>query len=428
VKAALRWMVSNLPLMVLALIMATLAWVVAAEEADPTRTDRYPQRIPVTLSGLPEGMIIVGEEPDEQVQITMRAPDSVWRSIRADDFSVTADLTGLEPGTHEVPIEVSLRKQPVSLTWEPEYLTLELASWAERSVPVHLQVEGEPATGYQPGAPVVVPRQVTVSGPSTYVSRVVEAAAQVSVQDADADVEDRFSLQPLDSEGQPVANVSLDPAVIDIRVPIELSGFYRPLTVRVVYEGHPASGYRITYISIEPSTVTVRALPEVIEALPGYVETEPISVENAKTDIVRQPQLDIPPNVVVVSGQPVTVTVFIEAIQSSLTMEITPTLQGLGAGLTATVSLEAVEVFLSGPLAQLEEMETDDVQVILDLFELEPDTYQIEPQVIAPEDVTVQSVLPATVQVEIFDIPTPTPTPISPPSPLPTPTEESNED
>lgn len=422
-KAALRWIASNLPLMILAFVLATLAWVVAAEEADPTRTEPYPHEIPVTPFGLSEGMVVVGEL-DESVLVTVRAPESVWRSIGTNDFSAIVDLTGMEAGTYEVPIEVNLREQPSNLTWKPGYLTLELARWAEQSVPVRVPIDGEPALGYLMRAPTAVPRQVMVSGPSTYVAQVVEAATPVSVQDANVTIEGEFSLQALDSAGQPVPHVTLIPAVVNVRVPIELSGYYSPLTVRVVYEGSPAFGYHITYISVEPSTVTVRGAPDAIAALPGYIETEPVDVEGAQADIVRQPTLDVPSSVVIVSGQPVTVTVFIEAIQSSLTMEITPTLQGLEPGLTATVSPDTVEVFLSGPLAQLETLEADDVRVVLDLFGRRRGTYQIEPQIVVPEGVTAQSILPATVQVEILTAPTPGPTPTSSSSPIPTPTED----
>ena len=51
VKATLRWMAGNLPLMILALILAILAWVVAVEEGDPTVEERYPQPIPVRPAG-----------------------------------------------------------------------------------------------------------------------------------------------------------------------------------------------------------------------------------------------------------------------------------------------------------------------------------------------------------------------------------------
>jgi len=406
VKAALRWLASNVPLMVLALVLAALAWVVAVEEEDPTREERYPQAIPITPSGLPEGMLIVGGF-DERVQVTVRAPESVWSSL---NFTVTVDLTGLDAGSHRVPVQVTLNEHPSRVVLiEPEYVTLELEHEVGRTVPVRVQVEGEPTLGYLMRTMTVIPAQVTVSGPSTYVARVVEAVTQVSVQDANADVEGEFQLQPQDSEGQVVPYVTLSRERVSVRIPLELSVYYRPLVVKVTLEGQIASGYRITDISVEPPSVTVFGVPTVIAALPGYIETEPIGLEGAQADVVERPALNVPPNISVVMDEQPVVKVSIEAIQSSLTVEITPEIQGLEPGLTATVSPGTVEVILSGPLPLLEALEADDVRVVLDLFNLSRETHQIEPQIVVPEGVTAQSILPATVQVEILIAPTPTP-------------------
>jgi len=412
VKAILRWVGGNLPLMVLALILALLAWFVAVEEGDPTLEERYPQSIQVTPSEPPEGMVIVGKF-DKRVQVTIRAPESVLKTIVVDDFTVTVDLTDLDAGVHEVPVQVMLDKYPLWVTLvEPEYVTLELEPRAEISVLVRVQIEGEPTLGYLMRAPTIIPRQVTVSGPSTYVTSVVEAVTLISVQDADADIiEDELPLQLQDDEGQPVPYVTFTPEVVNVRIPIELSGYYRPLAAKVILEGQIAPGYRITDISVEPPTVTVFGAPDIIAALPGYIETGPINVEGAQADVIERPALNVPPDVAVVLGQqPVEVRVSIEAIQSSLTVEITPEIQGLGPGITTTVSPETVEVILSGPLPLLETLEADDVRVVLDLFGLPLGTHQIEPQVMVPEGMTAQSVLPATVQADIFSVPPPTPT------------------
>lgn len=409
-KAALRWTASNVPLMVLALVLATLASVVAVEEGDPTLEERYPQAIPVTLSEQPEGMVIVGEFV-EYVQVTVRAPESVWRSLTLDDFTATVDLTHLSTGVHSVPVQATLNKHPSRMILvDPEYITMELEPGAEHSVPVRVQVEGKPALGYLMQTPAIVPHQVTVSGPSTYVTQVVEAVTQISVQDANADIEGEFQLQIQDGEGQPVPHVTLAPEAVNVRIPIELSGYYRSLAVKVVLEGDIAPGYFNPSISVEPPSVTVFGAPDVITALPGFIETEPIDVEGAQANVIVRPALNVPPNVAVVSGQQVEVIVSIEAIQSSLTVEIAPELQGLEPGLTATISPETVEVILSGPLPLLDALEADDVRVVLDLFDLPHGTHQIEPQIVVPEGVTAQSILPPTVQVEIFVPLTPTPT------------------
>jgi YbbR domain-containing protein len=410
VRTAVRWIASNVALMVLALVLASLAWIVAVEQEDPTLEGGYTQTIPVVLSEPPEGMVLVGEF-DEQVQVTVRAPTSVWSTLEVDDFTVTADMEGLEAGIHKVPVEVTLDKPPSRVVLvEPQYVTLELEPEAERTVPIRVQVKGEPPLGYLMRTPIVMPSQVTISGPSTYVAQVVEAVTQVSVQDADAEVEGEFRLQPQDSEGQPVPYVTLAVDKVNVRVPIELSVYYRPLAIKVILEGRLASGYRITEVSVEPPSVTVFGVPDVTAALPGFIETEPINVEGAQADVVARPALSVPPNVSIIMDEQPVVQVSIEAIQSSITVVITPTIQSMEPGFTATVSPDTVEVILSGPLPLLDSLEANDVRIVLDLFRLPQGTHQIEPQMVVPEGVIAQSVNPATVQVEILPGPTPTST------------------
>jgi hypothetical protein len=110
-----------------------------------------------------------------------------------------------------------------------------------------------------------------------------------------------------------------------------------------------------------------------------------------------------------VPGEEVEVRVFVEAIESSLTITSTPQVQGLGFGYTTTVSPDVVEVILSGPLPKLESLGPNDVRVVLDLFEYPLGTHQIVPEVVTPEEITPQSVIPETVQVRIAETPTPTP-------------------
>jgi len=405
VKAAIRWIASNAALMILALALSALAWVVAVEEEDPSLEERYPQAIPIAPPEPPAGMIIVGEF-DEYVQVTVRAPESIWRELTLDDFTATVDLADLDPGVHQVPVKVDLHKDLARrVLVEPEQVTIELEHKTELVMPVRVQVNGEPVLGYIRQPMSVDARQVTVSGPDSFVTQVLTVATQISVQDANADIEGEYQLQPLGADGNSVPHVTLAPEKINVRIPVELSSYYRSLAVKVVLEGNIAPGYFNPSIAIEPPAVTVFGNPSVIAALPGFIETEPIDVEGAYANVIVRPALTVPPNVAVVSGQQVEVSILIEPIQSSSTVEVTPEIQGLEPGFTTTVSPETVEVILSGPLPLLETLAADDVRVILDLFGLEPGTHQVEPQVVVPEGTTAQSILPPTVQVEILTAP-----------------------
>jgi YbbR domain-containing protein len=396
--------------MVMAVILAALAWFVALDNADPTVERRFPQPIPIAFAGPAEDMIVVGTS-EERVQVTVRTTQSVWTSLDAEDFDVTADLTSLNTGLHEVPVSISLAREPSKIvTVDPATVVVELDSRADRTVPIRIATEGKPALGYIPRARILDPRDVTVQGPTSYVTKVVEAFATLSIEDAEEDVEETLRLQPRDSEGNTVPYVSLTPETADVLIPIEPSGYHSSLAVKAVLTGEVSSGYRVTDISIDPPTVTVFGNPDDLAALEqGFIETKPVNVDGAQSDVIVRPGLNVPPKVTVVPGEEVEVRVFVEAIQSSLTVTSTPEIQGLQPGYTATVSPDIVQVILNGPLPKLDSLDSDDVRVVLDLFDYPLGTHQIVPQVVTPEEITPQSLIPETVQVRIAESPTPTP-------------------
>jgi YbbR domain-containing protein len=74
---------------------------------------------------------------------------------------------------------------------------------------------------------------------------------------------------------------------------------------------------------------------------------------------------------------------------------------GLSPGLQAQLSPSTVDVILAGPLAVLNSLEPFNVHIRIDLTGRIAGTYQLTPIVIVPEGVTVQSILPGTVEVTI---------------------------
>ncbi|MFW6082729.1 MAG: YbbR-like domain-containing protein [Chloroflexota bacterium] len=424
----LRWVVSNLPLMFMALLLAVLAWVVALEQSDPTTERVFPRSIPVSLTGLADDMLVVGSF-DESVQVTLRTTQSVWDDLTVDDFEATADASELGPGAHELAVDVELDEELARiLEVDPNTVTLELDARSSRVVPVRIDIQGEPAVGYVSRDATVEPRDVTVQGPTSYVTQVVEAFGSLSIRGVNQPIEEAVSVQPRDDEGNVVSEVALTPDSVDVHITIEPSGYHRALAVKAVLTGEVASGYRITDIGIEPPTITVFGSPADLALQEGFIETKPINVEGAQEDVVTRPGLRVPSEVTVVPGQEVTVRVAIEAIQSSLTITSTPQIQGLEPGYTYTLSPNVVQVILSGPLAKLEALGREDVRLVLELFELTEGTHQLEPEIIVPNSITPQSIIPATIQVRLTKQPTPTVSSGSPVTPTATVTTSATDE
>ncbi len=157
--------------------------------------------------------------------------------------------------------------------------------------------------------------------------------------------------------------------------------------------------------------------PELVNALPGVVETQPLSLDDRKEDISTRLSLNLPENITVVGAQTVQVQVSISPIQTSVTLLNQPiNVNGLEGGLAAQVFPETVDVIFSGPLPILDALTSADVTVSVDVQGLEIGTYQLEPDVdVAVENVLVQSKLPGTVEVVIAPPVTPTITPFPTP-------------
>ncbi|MBO4725570.1 MAG: hypothetical protein J5622_03595, partial [Firmicutes bacterium] len=73
----------------------------------------------IELRGTPEGATAFIDETLESVKLTVRGTDALVQSASASDFVISADLTGLEPGAHEVALSKEYIKSFTSVEMEP---------------------------------------------------------------------------------------------------------------------------------------------------------------------------------------------------------------------------------------------------------------------------------------------------------------------
>jgi YbbR domain-containing protein len=263
----------------------------------------------------------------------------------------------------------------------------------------------------------ISPETIDARGPEPIVTQAVSATGSIDIGGVREDYVEKVRVAAMDADGELVPGLELSPSQVDVRVGVRKRLGYKP-DVEVVPDlrGEPASGYRLGSVSVEPQTVTLVGLPSVLDALPGFVETMPISVAGATADLVQRTTLTLPPGVVISGANVVLVTVEVLAIESSRAMTATVEIQGVQPGWMATASPSEVDVILEGPDAILSTMSPQDLQVIVNVFGFGAGTHRLEPDVLAPEGVTVVSVIPETVEVVIVLIPTPTPTDVIPPT------------
>ncbi|HAF62568.1 MAG TPA: hypothetical protein DCK95_09630 [Anaerolineaceae bacterium] len=407
-------LVKNLPTFLTALLLAITIWIMAVNSNDPGDKRTFPQGIPVEVIGQNEDLVITNEMPS-QVTVSLSSPVSMWETLTDSPELIRAyiDLGGLQEGSHELKVQVEVDARPVKVeTIAPSEIQVTLEPLYSKYFEIQLIQPSQPAVGYELGNPEMNQTHATVSGPASRMADVVEVRAILDVSQANQDIDRDITLAAYDTNGVVVEGVTIEPAQVHVSMPITQRGGYRTVIVKAVLTGQVASGYRLTNYSVSPLTVTVySADQQIVNDLPGYVETQPLNITGADKDITESLPLNLPAGVSVVGESTIKIALTVSAIQGSITINnSTIELVGLNPEYMVTISPETVDVILSGPLPTLDDLNVGDVRVILDLSELAPGTYQLNPRVeLDIPDLLVESILPETVEVVISIPPTATP-------------------
>ncbi|MCL4394133.1 MAG: CdaR family protein [Chloroflexi bacterium] len=405
-----RSLASQLGSMIIALVLAATVWVVATGEENPSREAFFPDPLTVEFVNVPDGMMVYKNSPTT-VSVKLRAPQASWDQLRPGSFHVVADLSSLEAGDRKVKLKVEVDDTRVSVTdIEPtDTVDVQLEKVISRQLDVRSEVLDVAPTGYVSRSPIVTPAQVTVTGPEILVNRVNEVVADVYLREAKTSIDREVTAVPRDSQGNTLQDLTVSPAIVDVKVQVDQRVGFKDVSIRTVLKGAPAPGYWVSNITVNPSSATIVGSPDTLGKIAGFVETAPIDITGATADVGRVAALSLPQGVSILNNEGITVQVSITPILGGQTIKRQVTIQGLARGLTATASPDSVDVILSGPVPSLQSLAPEDVQVVVDGSTLTPGTSIQKPKVISlPESLRVQSIVPDSVQVTVSGVVTPT--------------------
>ncbi|MGQ9554054.1 MAG: CdaR family protein [Anaerolineae bacterium] len=407
----MRKLVNTVGSLLLALVLALIVWVGATSAENPITTGWYQGQIPIRVQGQPQDTVIVtAMEAYAQARIT--APQDYWDTIRVSDFDAYVDLSQVSIGSNvNVPVTVKVLKRGIRLSsFKPASVTVRLEQYVTKEVPVHANIIDDPALGYVARSPIVEPTTVTVGGPAPAVAQVEYVSVDIWLRGSQVNIERNIAATPMDRDDSQVSDVAVMPPLVNVKVELAQRANFKPsVPIRAQLQGDLAPLYWISNITVKPASVTLVGLPSALEQIPGFVETEPVNIDKATAPISQRVALKLPPGVSVMpesaqeeASQMVQVDVSVQPVTGGLILPQVPVhMQGLAPQFTARLSPENVDVYLSGPLVQLQSLTVDQIEVTVNLVDMGEGSHQLTPTVIVPAGIEIKGLAPEAVVVEI---------------------------
>lgn len=396
-------LLNNLLWLLASFLLAFFVWVVATSAADPIDERRFAQLIPIQME--PDEGLVITNNPRESARVTIRAQDSVFSLLTPEDIVVRADLEGLGPGTHTVELEAEVARRAVVSDTQPRQVTVELEEIQSQQIDVIAEITESPPTGFEYNDPVFSETQVLARGAASQVQQVVAANATFDLSDQRTTLETAVRLTPIDANGDPVDDVTLEPQIVEAQVDIALRENVSEVPVRINIDIASApQGYDVVSYTPDVRSVFVSGT-----RIPNVLQTGEIDLENRTEDFEITVPILLPNNDIFIldDQQEVTVTVDLEPRIITRSFENVPVrVVGLAEGLEAQFVTTEVTLLVSGPQVEVEALSPESLEVVIDLNGLEPGTYERPPIALSGQtqiEADNISISPATIAVTIVE-------------------------
>lgn len=368
----------------IAILMAIALWfIVVANNDDLMRTNTI-ANIPITYTNedvLEDdyGLRLI-EGQDQTVTVKVTGPYASLYSLTTNDIQVRVNLTNFQkPGTYTI----NTSKQSTNCTLlvnsssveaeisTPSSFQIVLDEVITKEVPVTIQVDGTPSTGYMYDDPEGEQDSVSVTGPKTVVNQIRKATAVVPAEDSTGLTKTTSVLASftfLDEKNQPVDQTHLTSEPNDYSVTIPVYAVAKlPLTINLI--SSDTVDKNSVKATIDPQEIAVYGAEEVISKLTaislGDLQLSTVSLD--EDDPITIP-IELPAGVTRVQGEATSAKVTIQAVgMSTREMPVTRiTLQNSGSdpNLTATLRTTSVNIRIQAETAALANLTADAFHVI----------------------------------------------------------------
>lgn len=396
-----KFLQNNTVLRIIALVLACALWLmVNAPVNSSTSTNGA---IPFSFqfgihAQTNDDMLVTSISPPT---VTVRVNSTVPIDTLSSDMlhvKAVVNAMGLSPGQHSLRINLQNMPNVGSYEMNPQTVTVILTQKVTVTKPVHIQIEGTPASGYAVGKINLQNQLVQVTGPAQLVNQIAYLNGIAQVAGSQSTQTEKVNLMPVDPHGNPVNGVQLNPSVIQVTIPIEQMA--KSINLIPEITGVPAAGYAISNVSFNTNSVTLYGPNSALYAKQGVLVPVPVGGISQTTKVSIS--IPLPTGIHQIDPSTVQAMISVEASINRQFSKIPISVENVPAGMNVTIpNAPTVTVQVVGPASVVQSMTAADIHVAVDASKLQKgDTFA--PLIVqVPNWVTVSQISQSDVPVQI---------------------------
>ncbi|SHJ28809.1 CdaR family protein [Lutispora thermophila] len=283
----------NITYKILSVLLATMLWLYVITDQNPVVYKDI--TLPVRLIGvetLGANNVTLLDKTAYSVSMKLKGNKNTLDRINNTSINATADLRDYkEKGEYQVPIQISGVPAGVDITsMSTNSIKVRIDNVVSVTMPVVINITGNPAHGMAAMTPTIDPGEVTIKGAESLVNKVKTVAVDLDISSSSSTIKKNIPVRILNEKGEDVNNVEVSPKTVDIEIPIE---YTKIVNIEPDVTVTPAAGYIITNIYTNPREIHIVGKKELLDGLDS-VKTERVEFKDAKAFVDQQVSLILP--------------------------------------------------------------------------------------------------------------------------------------
>lgn len=293
----LRRLLSNWPNKLGALVAAAILTGYVHGQMNPVVSSTV--TAVVRYDHLPDGCVVSLKQHSVPVTVTgsKAEVESVVDSAKSGEVAAWVDLAGLDPGAYSLKLGRISFPEPLPEDVKAHSTVANVSAAIEtrtsRTIPIEVKIASTISAGWASGGATISPSMAAVSGASSMVDSVDRLIIAVQPTPSNPKVSEYAAIKAVDAHGVEVKAVKIDPVEAHVSLKLVEAPADRLVFASPNVVGQPQFPYRVTRITVSPSSISVKGRADVL-ANTGNISTDEVDINGATSDIIRRVSLRVP--------------------------------------------------------------------------------------------------------------------------------------